>query len=200
MVRALGAHGQSRCFDPLPATSNLPRTTDIIRLTRLVRFVPASTFWGKKSSKRHTDFGVKTWYCCRRSGSVTPFEDGQTVTCIWTAEVHCGDRRRGYDMVARGARAAAGSGSDHWALTPGASGWCTEIAAFAEATESGSGWIEGRTIAIEYRWSEGRPERIVEIAAEFARQKIERHCDMWRRRRYFKTGDNFHSHRLCNRG
>ncbi len=31
------------------------------------------------------------------------------------------------------------------------------------------GWIEGRTIAIEYRWSEGRPERNAEIAAEFAR-------------------------------
>ena len=31
------------------------------------------------------------------------------------------------------------------------------------------GWIEGRTIAIEYRWSEGRPERNAEIATEFAR-------------------------------
>jgi hypothetical protein len=29
------------------------------------------------------------------------------------------------------------------------------------------GWIEGRTIAIEYRWAEGRPERVAEIAAEF---------------------------------
>ena len=28
-------------------------------------------------------------------------------------------------------------------------------------------WIEGRTVAIEYRWSEGRPEREAEIAAEF---------------------------------
>src|SRR6516165_1932260 len=31
------------------------------------------------------------------------------------------------------------------------------------------GWVEGRTIAIEYRWSEGRPERNAEIAAEFVR-------------------------------
>ena len=29
------------------------------------------------------------------------------------------------------------------------------------------GWIEGRTIVIEYRWSEGRPERYAEIAAKF---------------------------------
>jgi putative tryptophan/tyrosine transport system substrate-binding protein len=35
------------------------------------------------------------------------------------------------------------------------------------------GWIEGRTIAIEYRWSEGRPERNVEIAAEFVRLKVD---------------------------
>jgi hypothetical protein len=32
--------GQSRRFDPLPATSGLPRTTDIIRPARLVRNVP----------------------------------------------------------------------------------------------------------------------------------------------------------------
>ena len=35
------------------------------------------------------------------------------------------------------------------------------------------GWIEGRTIAIEYRWAEGRPERIAEIAAEFVRLKVD---------------------------
>jgi putative ABC transport system substrate-binding protein len=35
------------------------------------------------------------------------------------------------------------------------------------------GWVEGRTIAIEYRWSEGRPERVAEIAAEFVRLKVD---------------------------
>jgi len=35
------------------------------------------------------------------------------------------------------------------------------------------GWIEGRTIAIEYRWSEGRDERSAEIAAEFVRLKVD---------------------------
>jgi putative ABC transport system substrate-binding protein len=35
------------------------------------------------------------------------------------------------------------------------------------------GWIEGRTIAIEYRWSEGRPERNAEIAAEFVRLGVD---------------------------
>src|SRR6266568_1248879 len=33
------------------------------------------------------------------------------------------------------------------------------------------GWIEGHTVAVESRWAEGRPERFVEIAAEFVRLK-----------------------------
>jgi len=35
------------------------------------------------------------------------------------------------------------------------------------------GWIEGRTVAIEYRWSQGRTERSAEIAAEFVRLKVD---------------------------
>src|SRR5215475_8474287 len=35
------------------------------------------------------------------------------------------------------------------------------------------GWIEGRNIAIEYRWAEGRPERYAEIAAEFVQLKVD---------------------------
>ena len=34
-------------------------------------------------------------------------------------------------------------------------------------------WIEGRTVAIEYRWAEGRNERFAEIAAEFVRLKVD---------------------------
>ena len=34
------------------------------------------------------------------------------------------------------------------------------------------GWIEGRTIRIEHRWAAGRPERIVEIASEFVRLRV----------------------------
>ena len=33
--------------------------------------------------------------------------------------------------------------------------------------------IDHRTVAIEYRWSEGRPERVAEIAAEFVQQKVD---------------------------
>ena len=35
------------------------------------------------------------------------------------------------------------------------------------------GWSEGRTVAIEYRWAEGRPERLAEIAAELVRLKVD---------------------------
>jgi putative tryptophan/tyrosine transport system substrate-binding protein len=35
------------------------------------------------------------------------------------------------------------------------------------------GWIEGRTVAIEIRWAEGRRERVAEIAAEFVQLKVD---------------------------
>ena len=35
------------------------------------------------------------------------------------------------------------------------------------------GWIDGRNVAIEYRWAEGRTERYAEIAAEFIRLKVD---------------------------
>jgi putative tryptophan/tyrosine transport system substrate-binding protein len=35
------------------------------------------------------------------------------------------------------------------------------------------GWIEGRTVVIDYRWAEGRSERMAELAAEFVRLKVD---------------------------
>ncbi|MGB9209911.1 MAG: ABC transporter substrate-binding protein, partial [Pseudolabrys sp.] len=34
------------------------------------------------------------------------------------------------------------------------------------------GWVDGRTITIEYRWADGKSERLADIAAEFVRQKV----------------------------
>ena len=53
-----------------------------------------------------------------------------------------------------------------------ASAWRPWTAAFAARMHE-LGWIEGRTLAIEYRWSEGRPERINEIAAEFVNRNVD---------------------------
>src|SRR5262249_50837641 len=46
------------------------------------------------------------------------------------------------------------------------------VAAFVQRLRD-LGWIEGRTVAIEYRWAEGRDERYAEIAAEFVRLKVD---------------------------
>jgi len=51
-------------------------------------------------------------------------------------------------------------------LGSNASFWTPWTAAFVERLRA-LGWIEGRTVAISYRWSDGRPERIAEIATEF---------------------------------
>jgi putative tryptophan/tyrosine transport system substrate-binding protein len=46
------------------------------------------------------------------------------------------------------------------------------VAAFVQRLRE-LGWIEGRTVAIEYRWAEGRSERFAEIAAELVRLKVD---------------------------
>jgi ABC-type uncharacterized transport system substrate-binding protein len=53
--------------------------------------------------------------------------------------------------------------------TPSASDWVT---AFVQRLRE-LDWIEGRNIAIEYRWAEGRPDRAAESAAEFVRRKVD---------------------------
>jgi ABC-type uncharacterized transport system substrate-binding protein len=46
------------------------------------------------------------------------------------------------------------------------------VAAFVQRL-SELGWIEGRTVAIDVRWAEGRSERFDEIAAELVRLKVD---------------------------
>src|SRR5215472_17886726 len=52
------------------------------------------------------------------------------------------------------------------------SGWSDWLAAFVQRLRE-LGWIDGRTVAMEIRWAEGRPERYTEIAAEFVRLNVE---------------------------
>jgi putative tryptophan/tyrosine transport system substrate-binding protein len=52
------------------------------------------------------------------------------------------------------------------------SGMSRWIAAFVQRLRE-FGWIEGRTIAIEYRYAEGHTERYTEVAAEFLRLKVD---------------------------
>jgi putative tryptophan/tyrosine transport system substrate-binding protein len=46
------------------------------------------------------------------------------------------------------------------------------VAAFVQRLRD-LGWVDGRNLAIEYRWAEGRPERVSEIAAEFVRIRVD---------------------------
>jgi len=53
-----------------------------------------------------------------------------------------------------------------------ASGWAPWTAAFVQRLRE-LGWVDGRTVTIDYRWSEGSRERDIEIAAEFVREKVD---------------------------
>jgi putative tryptophan/tyrosine transport system substrate-binding protein len=74
----------------------------------------------------------------------------------------------GWPLAARAQQAAKlptigflGAEASNWSL------WTTAFAARLREL----GWSEGRTIAIEYRWSEGRAQSAADIAAEFVRLK-----------------------------
>ncbi|MFL6813623.1 MAG: ABC transporter substrate binding protein, partial [Bradyrhizobium sp.] len=51
-------------------------------------------------------------------------------------------------------------------------GWSHWTAAFLLRLHE-LGWVEGRTMSIEYRWAEGHSERYAEITAEFVRLKVD---------------------------
>src|SRR5215203_5433950 len=56
------------------------------------------------------------------------------------------------------------------ASTPSA--WGHRVTAFGQRLHE-LGWTDGRNVAIEYLWTEGRNERSAEIAAEFVRLKVD---------------------------
>jgi putative tryptophan/tyrosine transport system substrate-binding protein len=46
------------------------------------------------------------------------------------------------------------------------------VAAFVERLHE-LGWVEGRTVAIEYRWAEGQPDRFSKLAMELVQLKVD---------------------------
>lgn len=50
--------------------------------------------------------------------------------------------------------------------------WSHWLGAFVQRLHE-LGWIENRTVTINYRWTEGRNERYAEFGAEFARRKVD---------------------------
>ena len=79
-------------------------------------------------------------------------------------------RRR---VAARGARAAAGQAADHRILGRQRLRSRANGLPLLCSGSANSAWIDGRNLAIEYRWAEGRNERYAEIAAEFVRLKVD---------------------------
>lgn len=53
-----------------------------------------------------------------------------------------------------------------------ASEWSDWVAGFVQGMHE-HGWIDGRTVTIDYRWADGRVERYAEIAAELVRLKVD---------------------------
>ena len=53
-----------------------------------------------------------------------------------------------------------------------ASGWSSWVTTFEKRLRE-LGWVDGRTIAIEYRWADGRNDRSAEVAAEFVRLNVD---------------------------
>src|SRR3954464_12180608 len=50
--------------------------------------------------------------------------------------------------------------------------WTANVTAFQNRLRE-LGWTEGRNVAIEYRWAEGRDDRYAELADEFAHRKVD---------------------------
>jgi ABC transporter substrate binding protein len=87
-----------------------------------------------------------------------------------TTPVHHAARRRGSGLAARGAHAAGDAG-----------GWFSEqciaeaFASYVDAFLIGLnevGFVEGRNLAIEYRWARGRYAQLPSLAAELVEHKV----------------------------
>jgi ABC-type uncharacterized transport system substrate-binding protein len=78
-------------------------------------------------------------------------------------------RRRGRSRRARSSRLSCRPGFLGTTTLSAMSEW---VAAFVQRLRE-LGWIEGRNIAIEYRWAEARSERYGEIAAELVQSKVD---------------------------
>jgi hypothetical protein len=77
----------------------------------------------------------------------------------------------------------AGSGSD--------SVWKDWTAAFVQRLRE-LGWVEGRTVVIEYRWGDGRAERYADLAAEFVALKVDVIVTSGSKKRHAKVGVAHH--------
>src|SRR5262245_26946337 len=57
-------------------------------------------------------------------------------------------------------------------LNSGSPGPSTALVAFFRQALAEAGYVEGRTVTIEYRWAEGQYDRLPAMAAELVRRQV----------------------------
>ena len=86
------------------------------------------------------------------------------------ARIHRGPRERG-GVAGSGGRAADDHAGD-WILSGRSHDESAgDAAAFRDGLNK-MGYVEGQNLAIEYRWAEGRNERLPDLAADLVRRQV----------------------------
>src|SRR5664280_638999 len=78
--------------------------------------------------------------------------------------------------------------------------WAHLVVAYRRGL-SETGYVEGRNVAIEFRWAEGQYDLLPAMAADLVRRRVHRHRVRWRRPACSRRqgSDHNHSNRIHQR-